>query len=172
MLLYNGAFYIKCFVNNLSSWIYNKKLDSFSIFIDWVVDILSNLFSFLLAVTTSRQRRRWQKYIYIIAKTSDCMQVFTGQFSVQAHIITNQKFHLKLYLLMLAVVKETHVNCLWVIYHKYWWFLYLLSVIVLTLEPFCLYKGFSCTIGKLPSFYPKYFFSCLSLIFDCPAWTR
>lgn len=55
------------------------------------------------------------------------------------------------------------------IYHKHWWFLYLLSVIVLTLEPFCLYRGFSCTIGKLPSFYPKYFFSCLSLIFDCLA---
>ena len=134
-----------------------------------MVDILSNLFSFLLAVTTSRQRRRWQKYIYIIAKTSDCMQVFTGQFSVQAHIITNQKFHLKLYLWMLAVVKETHVNCLWVIYHKYWWFLYLLSVIVLTLEPFCLYKGFSCTIGKTSLFLSKilFFLSIFDLWLSC-----
>ena len=96
-----------------------------------MVDILSNLFSFLLAVTTSRQRRRWQKYIYIIAKTSDCMQVFTGQFSVQAHIITNQKFHLKLYLWMLAVVKETHVNCLWVGY------IYISQTLVVSLFVVC-----------------------------------
>ena len=103
----------------------------FTIFIDWVVDILSNFFSFLLAVTTSRQRRRWQKYIYIIVKTSDCMQVFTGQFSVQAHIITNQKFHLKLYLWMLAVVKETHVNCLWVGY------IYISQTLVVSLFVVC-----------------------------------
>lgn len=32
-----------------------------------------------LAAITSKPKRRWQRYIYIIARTSVCMQVFTGE---------------------------------------------------------------------------------------------